>query len=139
MYATVSSAESAAVVISAAAVATWSAIEARFGFVRTSLTKTMPEWARRAIEDVMERYHDAAWKQFSGFDQENEIGRVHFWKQKLLEETEEAKRGLAAVYFHEYCAATLRADAEAAGLPSYGGEPRAQIDTSRAVMAGMVA
>lgn len=72
-------------------------------------------------------------------------GRVEFWKGEILSRIAAPLRGLVAVQFHEYIAATMRGDGGVepvsddgfGPVPSYGGEARAQRDAYLACTASL--
>lgn len=86
---------------------TWAAIEARLH--RRPTFQVVTEAAMRTIENVILVNEDEAWDRFPT-DQKS---RVAFWKAAVLDAVPAEERGLFAVYFHEYIAASLRGDGAA--------------------------
>jgi len=86
---------------------TWAAVEARIK--KRPVFQVVPEEAMVTIENVILANEDEAWDRFPA----DQKCRVHFWKTLLLAAVPENERGLWAVYFHEYIAASLRGDGAA--------------------------
>ena len=81
---------------------TWDSIDARAS--RRPVFQVVPEMAMITIENVIEVHEDEAWDRFP----KDQHCRVQLWKEALLDAVPENERGLWAVYFHEYIAASLR-------------------------------
>lgn len=86
---------------------TWDAIDARIA--RRPVFQVVPGEAMVTIESVILVNEDEAWDRFP----DDQKCRVQFWKEALLDAVPENERGLWAVYFHEYIAASLRGDGAA--------------------------
>lgn len=84
---------------------TWVSITTRLAHRPTF--QVVPDAAMVTIENVITAHHDEAWDRFPT----NQKSRVAFWKVALLAAVPTESRGLFAVYFHEYIAASLRGDA----------------------------
>lgn len=111
--------------------ATWTAIQGRAS--RSPKFQVLPDEAMALIEAVIMRNHDEAFDNWPSFSTSDKKCRVHFWKQRILAAVEQDKRGLYAVYFHEYVAATDRGtyaepEDDYERIPSYGGHARAAHD-----------
>ena len=84
---------------------TWVSLTTRLAHRPTF--QVVPNEALVTIENVITAHHDEAWDRFPT----NQKSRVAFWKMALLDAVPTESRGLFAVYFHEYIAASLRGDA----------------------------
>jgi len=121
---------------------TWRAIQGRSS--RTPQFQVLPEDAMKLIEAIVMRNHDDAFDMWPTFSTSDKKCRVHFWKEKVLAAVDSEKRGIYAVYFHEYVAATDRGtysepeELEMPSVPSYGGHARAAHDAWVACTASLV-
>lgn len=120
--------------------ATWTAIQGRIS--RSPKFQVLPEDAMATIETVIMRHHDEAFDLWPGFSVSDKKHRVHFWKSRVLDFVEPEKRGLYAVYFHEYVAATDRGtyaepEEDLSPIPYYGGHARAAHDAYVACTASL--
>lgn len=122
---------------------TWAAIQGRIG--RHPTFQVVAEDAIHTIESVIMLNHDEAFDRWPGDKEKNMLRdkkcRVHFWKEQVLESVENNKRGIFAVYFHEYVAASIRGERamsdDGPTIPSYGGHARAAYDAYVASVASL--
>jgi hypothetical protein len=121
--------------------ATWAAIQGRIS--RHPTFQVVAEDAIHTIESVIMLNHDEAFDRWPTNALGDKKCRVHFWKEQVLESVENNKRGLFAVYFHEYVAASIRGemamsdDDDSPTIPSYGGHARAAYDAYVASVASL--
>ena len=101
---------------------TWSAINARIA--RHPVFQVVPDIAMITIESVIMVNEDEAWDRWpsdhtldnqpdAAKNREDQKCRVQFSKEALLDAVPTEERGLFAVYFHEYIAASIRGDGAA--------------------------
>ena len=108
---------------------TWNAIHGRIA--KVTQFQVVPLDALETIEAVIMRDHDEAYDNWPTFSIDDQKCRVQFWKDRVLADVPADKRGLFAVYYHEYIAAIERsqdAEYEDVVIPSYGGHARAAHD-----------
>jgi hypothetical protein len=107
---------------------------------RTPAFEVVPQHAISLFDRVIEETEVEATR----LHPDNVWGRVEFWKGEILSRVAAPLRGLVAVQFHEYIAATMRGgdgvevETDDYGpVPSYGGEARAQHDAYMACCASL--
>lgn len=111
---------------------TWTSIQGRMA--RHPVFQVLPEEAQETIENVIMLNHDEAFDRWPSFSLGHKKMRIQFWKDRVLDAVEVEKRGIFAVYFHEYIAASIRGegasaeDDDVSAIPSYGGHARAAHD-----------
>ncbi|NDD52287.1 hypothetical protein EBZ39_00145 [bacterium] len=112
---------------------TWTAIQGRIQ--RRPTFQVVSEDAIATIENVIMRNHDEAYDMWPSFSLDHKKCRVHFWKERVLNAVPDDKRGIFAVYYHEYIASIERSqdaafdeDEELMVIPNYGGHARAVHD-----------
>lgn len=110
---------------------TWTAIHGRIA--KVPQFQVLPQDAFETIEEIIMASHAEAFDHWDSYSEEHRKYRAQFWKNRVLAAVEPEKRGLYAVYFHEYVAASTRGDAaemedEPMTIPSYGGHARAAHD-----------
>jgi hypothetical protein len=97
---------------------TWASIEARIS--RRPVFQVVPDIAMLTIESVVLANEDEACRRWPTYHiggpaspsiRHDARCRVQFAKEALLDAVPTESRGLFAVYFHEYIAASLRGDA----------------------------
>jgi hypothetical protein len=118
---------------------TWASIQGRIS--RNPTFQVVDEDAIATIESVIMHHHDEAYDSWPSFSLADKKCRVHFWKGCVLDAVPDEKRGLFAVYFHEYVAAIERGEQseedEPGCIPSYGGHARAAHDAYVACTASL--